>query len=171
MIEEAKFEELLEQYKPMIYYIIRKLAIYKNEQEFYQIGCIALWEAAQRFNKEKGEFRSYVYSFISGRMKTALSKEWNKWNNECQFGNDGYLEVDTGECDYTPLLTSSVFDSIATLLTENQSKWLKAYCLYEKLPADIAKEEGVSVHAVKAWRRDTIAKLKKYSVEELLGNR
>jgi DNA-directed RNA polymerase len=42
MVEDVKFEEPHNQFKPMIYYIMRKLAIYKNEQEFYQIGCIAL---------------------------------------------------------------------------------------------------------------------------------
>ncbi|MGM7721592.1 sigma factor [Metabacillus sp. Hm71] len=37
--------------------------------------CIALWEAAQRFNEEKGEFWSYVFSYISGRMKSALTRK------------------------------------------------------------------------------------------------
>ncbi|WP_299093732.1 sigma-70 family RNA polymerase sigma factor [uncultured Metabacillus sp.] len=168
MVEDKKFEELHDQYKPMIFYIMRNLSIYKNEQEFYQIGCIALWEAAQRFNEEKGHFQSYVYAYISGRMKTALTRERRRMDKECQLEQDGNLE-DAGESDFIPMLINSVIDDISALLTANQSKWLKAYCLYGKMPADIAKEEGVSVSAVKSWRRDAIAKLKKHFSEEFLS--
>ncbi|WP_251526963.1 hypothetical protein [Metabacillus litoralis] len=56
-------------------------------------------------------------------------------------------------------------------MTSNQSKWLKAYCLYGKTPSAIAKDEGVSISAVKAWRRNAIARLKKHSFEDLLIGR
>lgn len=47
----------------MIYQIIRSLHIYKNEEEFYQIGLIGLWEAQQRFDEQKGRFFNFAYSF------------------------------------------------------------------------------------------------------------
>ncbi|OAS88205.1 MULTISPECIES: sigma-70 family RNA polymerase sigma factor [Metabacillus] len=168
MYEDEIFEKLHEQFEPMIYHMIKKLAIYKDEQEFYQIGCIALWEASLRFNEEKGEFKSYVYSYIMGRMKTALTNERKKQET------DHLLlfftpQKKTSEDDFKLLLSNSNIESIASLLTSNQSKWLKAYCIKNKTPSEVAKDEGVSISAVKAWRRDAIAKLKKHSIEVLLG--
>ncbi|WP_396426787.1 sigma factor [Lederbergia sp. NSJ-179] len=33
-----------------------------------------MWDAYQRFDHEKGEFSSYAYSYIKGRMMTKLTK-------------------------------------------------------------------------------------------------
>ena len=75
----------------------------------------------------------------------------------------------TSEDDFNHLLSELTIHSISSLLTSNQSKWLKAYCFNGKTPSEVAKDEGVSISAVKAWRRDTITKLKKHSIEDLLG--
>jgi len=75
MYEDARFEKLHQQFEPMIYHAMKELGISKNEQEFYQICCIALWEASLRFNEEKGKFKSYAYSYMIGRMKSALTEE------------------------------------------------------------------------------------------------
>ncbi|MGM0873350.1 MAG: sigma-70 family RNA polymerase sigma factor [Bacillota bacterium] len=151
----------------MIYHILKKLAIYRNEQEFYQIGCIALWEASLRFEEEKGEFKSYAYSYIIGRMKSELSNERKLQENSCQLElvpNQEEIAVD----DFTQLISGSFIESITSRLSQHQSKWLKAYCLYGKTPTEIAIDEGVTTSAVKAWRRDAIAKLKRLSVHDLL---
>lgn len=114
----------------MIYHLIKRLAIYKNKQEFYLIGCIALWGASLHFNKEKGEFKkSYAYSYIMSQMKTKLT------NERMQQEKDRRLEAEptqeeTSRDDFTYLLSDSVIDSVSSLLTSNQSKWLKVYCLY-----------------------------------------
>jgi DNA-directed RNA polymerase len=170
MYEDEKFEMLHEKFEPMIYHMMKKLKIYRDEKEFYQIGCIALWEASLRFNEEKGEFKSYVYSYIIGRMKAVLTKERKNQEKENRLMTVSPQE-ETSEDDFKHLLANSNIDSISSLLTSNQSKWLKAHCLNGKTPSQVAKDEGVSISAVKAWRRDTIAKLKKHSIEDLLGIR
>lgn len=171
MFTDETFEELHNQFKPMIYHIIKKLAIYKNEQEFYQIGCIALWEASLQFNEEKGEFKSYAYSYIMGKMKTMLTNEGIQQEKVRRLKTNQTQEETSGDDSTSSLLSHSVIDSISSLLTPNQSKWLKAYCLYGETPSEIAKDEGVSISAVKAWRRNAIARLKKHSLEDLLVGR
>ena len=170
MLEYEKFEMLLQQFEPMIYHVIRKLAIYKNEQEFYQIGCIALWEASQRFQEEKGEFKSYAYAYIMGEMKTKLTNERKQKEKAERLENDPTQERASVN-DFTELFSHSLITSVAPLLNENQDKWLKAYCLHGKTPSEIAEDEGVSSSAVKAWRRDAIAKLKKHLPKEALIER
>ena len=51
-----EFEQLAANYSKMIYSIIHSLGIYKNQDEFYQIGLISLWEASQQFDEQKGLF-------------------------------------------------------------------------------------------------------------------
>ena len=167
MLEDEKFEILLHQFEPMIYHVMRKLAIYKNEQEFYQIGCIALWEASLRFQEEKGEFKSYAYAYIMGQMKMKMTNETK------QKEKDERLKVDPtqeriSKVDFTHLFSHSVITSVAPLLKENERKWLVAHCLHGKTPSEIAMDEGVSSSAVKAWRRDAIVKLKKHLLKEHL---
>jgi RNA polymerase sigma factor (sigma-70 family) len=159
--QDVKFEKLHQQFQPMIYHAMKRLAIYKNEQEFYQIGCIALWEASLRFKKEKGEFKSFAYAYIIGRMKSFLTEERMKQEKETGLG-DVSVQEETCENDFSAILSESLIDRISSLLTANQSKWIKAYCLYGHTPSEIANDEGVSVAAVKAWRRDAIARLRKY---------
>lgn len=167
MNQNENFELLHKQYEPMIYHIINKLTIYRNKQEFYQIGCIALWEASIRFDEKKGAFKSYAYSYISGRMKSELTSEGKNQINTCQL-DLANLETMT-EDDFTFLLTSSIIDRLSINLTNNQRKWLRGYCLFGKTPTDIAKDEGVSISAVKSWRRDTIVKLQRFSFVDIMG--
>jgi DNA-directed RNA polymerase len=74
-IKEKTFEEVLKMYEPAIKKQLVSLRLYKDYDEFYQIGRIALWNAYQNFNPNKGNFSSYAISFIRGRMMTFLSKE------------------------------------------------------------------------------------------------
>ncbi|MCV9884472.1 sigma-70 family RNA polymerase sigma factor [Metabacillus halosaccharovorans] len=161
MYEDARFEELHQQFEPMIYHVMRKLGIYKNKHEFYQVGCIALWEASLRFNKEKGEFKSYAYSYMLGRMKSALTENKKKEERESQ-SEDIWVEDETTYDDFSTILWESLFKNVSSVLSENQCKWVKAYCLYGNTPSEIAEDEGVSVAAVKGWRKEAIGKMREY---------
>lgn len=57
----ATFEELAKQYESMIWKVIHSLHIYKNQEEYFHTGLIALWEANQRFVEGKGSFSGYAY--------------------------------------------------------------------------------------------------------------
>ena len=69
------FEEILEQFEPMISACMRKLSIYKNHQLYRQAGRIALWKAWVKFDEEKGDFAPYAYRSIYGGMLDELKKE------------------------------------------------------------------------------------------------
>lgn len=69
------FEEVLEQFEPMISACIRKLNIYKNHEIYRQAGRIALWKAWVKFDEGKGGFAPYAYRSIYGGMLDELKKE------------------------------------------------------------------------------------------------
>lgn len=167
MKEEISFEQIHRQYEPMIFYIIKKLSIYQNKDEFYQIGCIALWEASRRFDHRKGEFKAYAYSYIIGKMKSVLTKERNLEEKSQLLTKSLHDQLKVSDDDFRKILTDSFLSSVSKNLTLNQKRWLISYCLYGKTPSDIAKDEGIAVSKVKAWRRDALVKLKKLTKQML----
>ncbi|MGM0843636.1 MAG: sigma-70 family RNA polymerase sigma factor [Bacillota bacterium] len=152
------FEEIAVQYEPMIYKVIKTLHIYRNEDEFYQLGLIALWEAASRFDHDKGSFSSYAYSYIKGRCldemkRRILHEERNSTPQE------GYWELVQDPNEAKPLETELLL-SYCTKLNENQTKWVIYTCLDGLTIKEIAEVENVSPSAVKKWRAGAKEKLR-----------
>lgn len=152
------FEDVTEQYEKMIHCIIKSLNIYKNKDEFFQIGLIALWEAKTRFNHEKGCFSSYAYSFIKGRILSELgkTKRYEERNICCDEQFWGRIENDYGT--HSPEV--SFLLSYCDHLSDNQKKWVLYTCLDGLSIREIAEKEQVSPSAVKAWRKGARVKLK-----------
>ncbi|MBU8916024.1 sigma-70 family RNA polymerase sigma factor [Bacillus sp. FJAT-29953] len=152
------FDKIAEQYKPMIHKIINSLHLYKDKEEFYQHGLIALWEASQRFNPKKGNFINYAYAFIRGRLLVELSKMAQVEERfVCQ--EEGFWEtVHNMQPDRT--LERENLLSYCKMLTPNQQKWL-LYTFWEGLSIkEIAELEKVTVSAVKQWRTGAREKMK-----------
>jgi RNA polymerase sigma factor (sigma-70 family) len=116
------FEQLAEQYKPMIHKIINSLHIYRNQDEFYQNGLIALWEASIRFDPSKGNFTNYAYTYIKGSLLKQLDKEFRYqqrsicpseefWENTDEYHTDNPLEAE-------------ILQSYCETMTPNQRKWV-----------------------------------------------
>ena len=69
-----KFEDVLDQFEPMIHACLRKLRIYKNHESFIQVGRIGLWKAWQRYDSTKGDFAPFAYRSIYGSLLDELKK-------------------------------------------------------------------------------------------------
>src|SRR5690606_31300022 len=108
------FSEVLEQYEKMIKNQIKSLNIYKNYDEYYQTGLIALWKAWKNYDDSKGKFSAYAYVTVRGSMLEKLRKEAQY---EERFPvldeniTDSYLE---------DFLEKELFESYLITLTEKQ---------------------------------------------------
>lgn len=152
------FEELVVQYKPMIYHMIHSLNIYKNEDEFFQIALIALWEAQARFDSEKGKFSTFAYSYMKGRMMTELTKQ-TKVEEGHSYPKDAFWETKVDETKQEPMQLATLL-SYCSGLTKKQKKWV-IYTFYFGLTVrEIAEEEEVSPSAVKKWRAGALDKIR-----------
>ncbi|XXM71498.1 sigma-70 family RNA polymerase sigma factor [Lysinibacillus sphaericus] len=144
------FHEIQKQFEPMIHKIIHSLHLYKDREEFYQTGLIALWEAAQNFNPEKGAFAAFAYSYIKGRMLTEL-KQKTKHIDRQTYPKEEFWELVEDEWTETPLSEETLL-AYCNGLTEGQTKWVM-YTFMDMLTVrEIAEKEEVSVGAVKKWR-------------------
>lgn len=154
-----RFEELAVKYEPMIYHVIHSLNIYKNRDEFYQTGLIALWEAHLRFDEEKGKFSTYAYSYIKGRMLRELSKHRRNEAYTVFPKEETFWEMKEDEDDFQPLEMPMLL-SYCHGLTEKQKQWVVYTFYYGMTVREIAEVEKVSQSAVKKWRTGAMKKIK-----------
>jgi RNA polymerase sigma factor (sigma-70 family) len=151
----------------MIHQIIRSLHIFKDQQEFYQTGLIALWEASQKFDNKKGVFAAFAYSYIKGRILTEMNVK-NK-HLDCQtYPKEEFWELVEDECSEVPLSHESLL-SYCEELTDCQTKWVIYTFAGTLTIQEIAEKEHVSIGAVKKWRqgaKERIREKGKYLMKE-----
>lgn len=141
------FEQLAADYSNMIHSIIHSLRIYKNHDEFYQIGLIALWEGSQHYDEQKGVFAPYIYKFIKGKLLTALKKEKKRDDRHVYPENED--EFHLGHEDRVLELEDLL--SHFHHLTDLQKKWVVLRFYHGFSNRDIAEMENISLRKVRAW--------------------
>jgi RNA polymerase sigma factor (sigma-70 family) len=156
--DSADFEQLAKEFEPMINKIMHTLNIYKNKEEFFQLGLISLWQAQQQYNPAKGKFASYAYSYIKGRFQTEMTKA-NRIEGRVVYPKEEFWEVIEDGASESPLERQYLL-SFCDGLTPTQKKWLLYTCLEGLSVKEIAAKENVSPSAVKQWRKGAREKLK-----------
>lgn len=142
----------------MIHHIIRSLSLYKEIDQYYQTGLIALWEASRSFNHEAGTaFSTYAYATIRGRLLTQLKKETEFAERHLANENQSILERTT--ITENPLSTM-IIASYCEGLSESQTKWVMAHFIEQKKTSEIAQESGVSKETVKTWRKEALKRMR-----------
>lgn len=152
------FEEVAVKYAPMISAVIRKLHIYRDYDTFRQIGTIALWQAWQRFEDEKGNFTPYAYRSIQGAMLDELKRETRRNDQVTHKGSNAQEE---GREE----MVESLPDWLEVNKLNGQEKRLLE-ALYVKgcsLP-ELAITENISLAGMKKRRERLLKKLKDTTV-------
>ncbi len=154
------FETLYDTKQHLIYGALRYLKIYRNKDDYYQIGVLALWEASLHFDETKGTFDTYAYSMILGRLKTALTKA-NRYESRAR----SFEPADLSQMSYentTDLdLQQLLFESYTMYLTPKQANVILERFLYNHDVKTVAKKLGISENAVKNRTRDAMITLRK----------
>lgn len=90
-----RYHKLVLDNENLVYYIIKKLGIYKDIDNFYDIGMIGLCKAARSFDSESNtKFSTYAISCIKNELYMYGRKKANR-----QWFNMLSLDVDITECD------------------------------------------------------------------------
>jgi RNA polymerase sigma factor (sigma-70 family) len=154
------FSAVTVEFTPMIHHIIRSLSIYKNKDDFFQIGLIALWESYEKFNEENGKFSNFAYTVIKGRIINEL-KRHHKYETHTRPFDSAILEV---KDRFTMHEEAFVLENIliyTETLTLNQQRWLLQTFIGNKTISEIADMFQVTTAAVKSWRKSALLKLRK----------
>jgi RNA polymerase sigma factor (sigma-70 family) len=90
-----RYHKLVLDNEKLVYYVIKKLGIYKDLDNFYDIGMIGLCKAARNFDSKSGtKFSTYAISCIKYELYAYGKKKVNK-----QWFNMLSLNVDATGCD------------------------------------------------------------------------
>ncbi|WP_088104221.1 sigma-70 family RNA polymerase sigma factor [Halalkalibacter urbisdiaboli] len=157
-MEANDFEKVLETFEPLIKGQLKKLHLYQDHEEFYQVGVIALWEAYRHFDDEKGCFEAYAYQTVRGRLLTKLRRErlYSERTIFLDEQSNGQIPDVDDPCETSIMLLSPYL----TQLTPREQLWVYEAVILDKKREDIAKEQGVSVSTVASWRKQALRKLR-----------
>ncbi|MFX3623261.1 MAG: sigma-70 family RNA polymerase sigma factor [Ectobacillus sp.] len=148
------FEEALRLYEKMIKNQMKKLSLYRDYDEYYQCGIIALWRAYMQFEEGKGDFSAYAMRTVRGYLLVRLNKE-NKLQSRSAAWNPEYMEgiaLDDKEED---------FEVYMDLLDERRSYVLRECFQGGKKLTGIARELGITYDQARYLYRSALAILKK----------
>ncbi len=152
------FEQAAVQFEPMIHQIIRNLNIYKNQEEYFQLGLIRLWESWNTYDPEKGKFLTFAYSNVKMKILDEL-KKYKLQENRIVVPDEEFWTIT--ECPITnrPLEEKMIL-SYCEGLTKNQTIWVISTFLHDLTTNQIAEQYGVTVSAVRAWKKGALKRLK-----------
>ncbi|QTD40823.1 sigma-70 family RNA polymerase sigma factor [Sporosarcina sp. Te-1] len=154
------FEEVLTQYEPMISAIIRKLHIYRDFEQYRQVGRVALWQAWKRFDKNKGNFTPFAYRSIRGAMLDEMKRK-NRFEDHVMPTEDEVLtEWVEAKGTWAEPWNESLQLAIEKLSRQEIEllKWLFAE---RRTQAECACLAGVSVPAIKKRQERILGKMRK----------
>ena len=150
------FDHAYEQYKPMIFAMLRKLNIYKDYDDYFQIGCIALWQACESYNKSIGPFEVYVFMQIKYAMLVELRRNAKKQQRE-------QVQEELPEQTSQITLHETIFiEQLLQFLTEEERLIVINYYLEGYKNEEIAKKLGKKTDTIKKKRQRAIQKLKEH---------
>ncbi|CAM4014889.1 sigma-70 family RNA polymerase sigma factor [Alkalicoccus chagannorensis] len=152
------FEEVEAQFMPMVYGALRRWKLQGEAEEFEQTGRIALYEAWQKFDGDKGAFAPFAQSYVNGRIRQQLTRQ-NRERERFACTPPEIMELHDAPA---PGRESQLElrDVIARMpLSERQRCWLIGYVLDNLTVREIAEREDVSIETVKSWRKEAKKKL------------
>lgn len=152
------FEEVLEQFEPMISACIRKLSIYKNYEIYRQAGRIALWKAWVKFNEGKGDFAPYAYRSIYGGVLDELKKE-KRQEEHADLVEDEKLAVLLEKNLALSIVSEDLERAIESL--QAQERELLMWIFVEGISLQqVATRVGITIPGIKKRRERILVKLR-----------
>lgn len=152
------FEEVLEQYRPMIYHVVKRAKVYKNHEYYRHCAMIALWEAWRKYDASCGPFSPYAYR----TMLTTVYKEMSRENHYAQH----YTSIDKDTLTFLAHQmqlknnqppSSEIFTELVELMKKEELELLMdLYCHRYKYD-ELVQKYGISAAAIKK-RRDRLVK-------------
>lgn len=176
---KLQFEDIVKQNERRVHYHIHKLSLRDPHQEFFQEGLVAMWNAYEKHEPDKGPLATYFNYTIRNRLIDLIRKKAREQQGDEAFFQMEKQALDNGNraCknnlpvpDFSEITVgdASIWKQVKDVLTGNQWKWVHCYIILDMPIKDIAAQEGVSVDAVKSWGRQTRKKLRNDGFKEKL---
>lgn len=157
------FEQCLQQFEPMISATMRKLNVYRDFEQFRQVGRIALWQAWERFDQEKGAFAPYASRSIWGAMLDYMKSENRFSDYMIQTENEQLLDYIDLHGEVFSENSDERWDDIEDVFPQlsKQDRLLVKWLYFDKLTQkECATRIGISVPGVKKRRERILLEMR-----------
>jgi len=167
------FEEIFAQNERRIYFHMHRLNLKDPHQEYYQKGLIAMWEAYQKYQPDKGAFSTYFNAMINQRLRDLMREKYRtkeketlyQDNNKALKHNGNYQQgqgTATLLVPHTeiPVEDDTFWQQVKSRLSNKQWKWVQFFIIEGMSIKEIAQQENVSQEAVKDWGKEAKKKLR-----------
>lgn len=181
-MQKIAFEDIVKQNERRVHYQIHKLNIRDPHQEFFQEGLVAMWNAYEKHEPDKGPLATYFNYTIRNRLIDLLRKKTREQQGDEQFIEEKKKHIDNGnracktnlpilDCSGITVEDETLWEQIREAMTANQWKWVYYYIIAGMSVQEIATQEAVSIDAVKSWGRQARKKLRGEEMKEILKER
>lgn len=179
-IKPHTFETILAQNMRRIHYQIHKLNLQDPEQELFQEGIIAMWNAYKRYDPDKGPMATYFNYTIRNRLIDLIRQNQRYQARQTKYiqqqqhthydNNQHHEKTSSSRAPLSKLLLDNptIYEKFKSRLTHNQWKWLY-YAVINEMPLkEIAIQENTTVEAVKSWGKQVRRKLRTEPFQDIL---
>ncbi|NLY80325.1 MAG: sigma-70 family RNA polymerase sigma factor [Lysinibacillus sp.] len=163
------FEQVLDQYRPMIYSVLKKARVYKNYDEYVQVATIALWNAWRKYDPVIGPFPPYAYRTMLTTIYREMSLENKYADNQRSMDKEKltFLAQQMELKNYSPPLCSDFLLRVKSLLSKEEFELLIDLYHNRYKYDELTKKYGVSVSALKKRRDRMIKRLRQEFQQQL----
>lgn len=152
------FDQVLEQYTPMISHVLKRAYVYKNHDHYRQCAMIALWKAWQNFDVQRGDFTPYAYRTMLTTIYTEMRKDNQYTDRNIAYEKDELVNIaqfyemkNHSHCDFGQLE-----DVLSKLKHEEYNLLINLY-VYQYSYKELAIIENTPLTTIKK-RRDRLMK-------------
>ena len=163
-VSHKTFDEILVDFKPLIHSTIDRLNLHVKRDEYEHIGMLALFDAWERFDGDKGAFPSYAKLYIHGRMCNHL-RDQDRWHHHNHL-TDTLIMTESSAAEDDALKQLELFDyGLSMNLSPREMCWYEGAIIRGDGIKDLADHYQVSSETVKSWRKQALKKLRNRHAE------
>lgn len=151
-----EIEQIILDNEDLIKKVIFKLRIYRDFEEYMQVGRIALWKAVKSFDKTKGEFTMFAYMTVKFAIARELSKSNDVSQNEFTVEDEVFSNIEE-QSTVQPCLEWPEWFSH---LKEEEQFLIKAMFLENLNMKEIADKYNFSYEALKKRQQRLFTKIR-----------
>lgn len=121
------FNELVKDKGYLIKSCLKRLNIYRDQDDFYQVGLIALYKAYLAYDERKDKLKNfdvYAYYIILNYMKNELSRQRKKYEHEVICDEDYWLGLREPQNLETVVTNQAMFEQLMKRLSDEDQKIL-----------------------------------------------
>lgn len=150
------FNEVYEEFAPIISIVLRKAKVYKNHDYYHHIATIAMWEAFENYDPARGKFEPFVYRCMLTAVIDEMRAE-NLYGQRMICFEKEKLEF-LSNVDVSK--ERAQLDCLMSVLNEEEVELLSAHYIEGYSYREISKKLGVSISALRKRRDRAMKKIR-----------